>query len=238
MNFFDRTELIMGEEKLKKLQKAHVMVAGLGGVGAIAAEMLVRASVGKLTIIDFDTVNLSNINRQIIALHSNLGEKKVEAMAKRLKDINPEVELNVIDMLIDRDNAEQLIKDYRPDYLLDAIDSLSCKMHLLAQAYHQEIPTISSMGAARKFDPSKVVITDLTKTKICPLARQVRKRINQYNIGKGIMAIYSTEFPTEKGPHEEIDGHRGRSINGTISYMTSLFGLYASSHILQKLMES
>lgn len=169
-NWLERTELLLGAEKLEKLRAAHVLVVGLGGVGAYAAEMIVRAGVGRMTVADADTVNPTNINRQLVALHSTVGRPKAEVLAERLRDINPTLELHVVDKYIKDEETDLLLDSARFDYAVDAIDTLSPKLALILGALKRGIPLVSSMGAGAKTDPTRLEIEDISRTHHCPLA--------------------------------------------------------------------
>ena len=173
-NWLERTTLLLGEDKLQLLKNANVLVVGLGGVGAYAAEMIARAGVGRMTIADADVVSESNINRQLIALHSTIGREKSELMAERLRDINPDIKLTVVNRFIKDDETDALLDSDKFDYVVDAIDTLSPKLALIKGALDRNIPLVSSMGAGAKTDPTKMDICDIAKTHHCPLAHMLR----------------------------------------------------------------
>ena len=237
-DFLERTALIYSPEQLNYFANSHVLVAGLGGVGGFVCESLVRSGVGQLTIIDHDVISKSNINRQIIALNSTVGHKKVDVLSHRLKDINPSIQLNTLDEFIRNDDMDELLTRYQPDIVVDAIDSLACKVALVATAYEKDIPVFSSMGAGRKKDVSKVRVGDISKTEVCALARHMRKRLKKHGITKGIQTVYSTESPIEVGEMESIECGRDRVVNGSISYMPAIFGLMLSGLVLDKLAQT
>ena len=189
-----RTELLLGKERAGKLAESHVLVIGLGGVGAYAAELICRAGVGAMTIVDADTVNASNINRQLPALHSTLGEPKVEVVARRLLDINPRMRLTAINEFLRDERTEEVLLSQPFSFVVDAIDSLSPKVFLMRAAYSRRIPIISSMGAGAKMDPSRVRVADISKTTGCALARAVRKRLKGMGVRQGIPVVFSTEL--------------------------------------------
>ncbi len=189
-NWLERTELLLGQESLQRLQQSHVLVVGLGGVGAYTAEMLCRAGVGELTIIDADSVHPSNRNRQLIALKSNDGEKKVELMAKRLKDINPDIRLHALDEFI-RDERIFEILETPYDYIADAIDTLAPKIFLIKTALERNIPIISSMGSGGKMDPAMIRVVDFADTYNDKLARMLRKRLHKMGIYTGFKVVFS-----------------------------------------------
>lgn len=231
---FERSELVFESQGIDQLQHAHVLVAGVGGVGGFVIEALARAGVGELTIIDHDTVSPSNLNRQIIALNSTVGLKKAEVMAQRVADINPGCKVNVSQQFIRPEDMDSLLT-VPFDYVVDAIDSLNCKVSLVATALKKGLPTVSSMGAGRRIDPSKIQLSDISKTHGCALARNMRQRLKKQRITKGLMTVFSTELPKEPGPMEEIEGARGRVVNGTASYMPGIFGLMLAGYVIQQL---
>jgi tRNA A37 threonylcarbamoyladenosine dehydratase len=230
-----RTELLLGKEKLERLAQSHVLVVGLGGVGAYAAEQVCRAGVGKMTIVDADSVNDTNINRQLPALHSTLGQSKADVMGKRLLDINPELDLTIIPEFLRDERTEEILSSARFDFIIDAIDTLSPKVFLLYHAFHRRIPVVSSMGAGAKTDPSLVGIADISKTKNCGLARAVRKRLRGKGIYKGIPVVFSTEI-ADRNAIIEIEGEAcKRTTAGTVSYMPALFGCFLASYVIRNL---
>jgi len=234
---FERSLLVFEEQGLTQLQNSHVLVAGVGGVGGFVIEALARAGVGELTIIDHDEVSASNLNRQIIALNSTIGLNKAQVMADRIADINPNCRVNVREEFIRPEDMDQLLSSPF-DYVVDAIDSLNCKASLVITAFQKQIPIVSSMGAGRRIDPSKIELADISKTHGCALARNMRQRLKKQRIRKGVMTVFSTEIPKEPGPMEEIEGARGRVVNGTASYMPGIFGLMLAGHVIMELSKS
>lgn len=227
----ERTELLIGKDNIDKLQLAHVLIAGVGGVGGYAAEQLCRAGVGNLTIIDSDVVQSTNRNRQIIALSSTDGKLKTEVLFHRLKDINPEIEVKIIKTFIDENNISDLIKE-NYDYIIDAIDTLSPKVALLAYSFKKGYRIVSSMGSGGRLDPSKVMIDDISKSHHCKFAYVVRKYLHKHNIYKGIKVVYSSEpVPSEAIVVTDGSGNK-RSIVGTISYMPAIFGCYCAAEVI------
>ena len=233
---FERSLLVFEEQGLEKLSQAHVLVAGVGGVGGFVIEALARAGVGELTIIDHDVVSASNKNRQIIALNSTIGQNKAEVMESRIADINPACKVNVSKAFIRPEDMDNLLS-FPYTYVVDAIDSLNCKVSLVATAYNKGLPVVSSMGAGRRVDPSKIALCDISKTHGCALARNMRQRLKKQGIKKGVMTVFSTEIPKEPGPMEEIEGARGRVVNGTASYMPGIFGLMLAGYVIAKIAE-
>ena len=237
MDWLTRTELLFGEEKMNRLRQANVLVVGLGGVGAYAVEQLVRAGIGNITIVDSDTVNPSNRNRQLVALVSTEGQMKADVVATRLKDINPELNLTVIDEFIKHERIPEILDTQKYDFVVDAIDTLSPKVLLIAETYKRGIPLISSLGAGGKFDPSKIEITDISKTHNCKLARMVRKRLSKHQIKKGFTVVFSPETVDKNHVIEVDDELHKKTTVGTISYMPGIFGMFAASHVIRKLTE-
>lgn len=233
-SWLERTELLLGEEKLTLLRNANILVVGLGGVGAYAAEMIARAGVGKMTIADADTVSKSNINRQLIALHSTIGQEKSALMAQRLRDINPEIELQVINRFIKDDETDALLDSQPFDYVVDAIDTLSPKLALIKGALDRNIPLVSSMGAGAKTDPTKMEICDIAKTHHCPLAHMLRKRLHKIGIRTGFQAVFSPEAVRE-GAMILCNEQNKKSNTGTISYIPALFGIGCASVVVRGL---
>ena len=234
-NWLERTELLIGKEKLEKLKQSHVLVVGLGGVGAYAAEMLCRSGVGKLTIVDADTVHPSNLNRQLIALVSTQGEAKAEILAARLKDINPDIELNVINDYICDEKTDALLNQADYDYVVDAIDTLAPKVNLIRMCIEKQLPLISSMGAGAKLDPSKIEVADISKSHHCPLAHQLRKRLHKSGIRKGFKVVFSAEMPIAEAIVLCDDEPNKKSTVGTISYMPAMFGCTCASVVIRDL---
>ncbi|HAC22671.1 MAG TPA: tRNA threonylcarbamoyladenosine dehydratase [Porphyromonadaceae bacterium] len=234
-NWSERTELLLGNERVNYLKEKHVLVVGLGGVGAYAAEMICRAGIGKMTIIDADKVNASNINRQLPATHATLGQLKADVMAQRLRDINPDIELNVIAEFIKDEKIPEILESAKFDYVVDAIDSLSPKVYLIYNAYKMQLPIVSSMGAGGKIDPSQVKIADISKSHNCALAKAVRKRLNRLDVRKGIPVVFSTEFADENAIVKVENEQNKISTAGTISYLPAIFGCYLASYVIRNI---
>lgn len=234
-NWNTRTELLLGAERMEHLTHCHVLVVGLGGVGAYAAEQICRAGIGRMTIVDADTVNPSNINRQLPALHSTLNKPKAEVVASRLLDINPRIKLTVINEFLCDERTEEVISATKYDFIVDAIDSLSPKSFLLFHAYKREIPIISSMGAGAKIDPAQVQISDISKTCSCALAKAVRKRLRGMGVSKGIPVVFSTEMANPEAVVEIDNEQCKRTTTGTVSYMPAIFGCYLASYVIRNL---
>jgi len=240
MKQFNRTELLFGNEAIEIFQKSRIAIMGLGGVGSFAAEGLVRSGIGSILLVDFDKIGISNLNRQLPALHSTIGILKTETMRDRLLDINPSLEIEIYSDFFDNESRDQLLNNI--DFVVDAIDSLGPKAELLESVYKMKIPVISAMGAAGRVDPSKIVQTDISKTYMCPLARKVRKYLHRRGIYKGIPVLFSTEEPIpqfdfEAGSEEEWVSDRGRKRGtlGSVVYLPAIMGMWATSYVLRKL---
>lgn len=232
---FERTRILLDDQEQSRLARAHVLVAGLGGVGSYCAEALARAGVGRLTIIDHDVVGASNINRQLPALLSTVGQSKAELMAARIRDINPACELTVIrEFLVPETVADIVPADV--DFVIDCIDSLNCKVALVATSVERGLRVASSMGAGNKLDPGRIRLADISKTSMCPLAAVMRKRLKKRGIPKGVLTVFSDEPGRAPLPPQPVEGRgRARAVNGTISYMPPLFGLMLAGAVVQRL---
>ncbi len=230
-----RTELLLGWEALEVLSLSTVAVIGLGGVGAYAAEMLARAGVGNLIILDSDTVNSTNKNRQLLALDSTLGLAKTDVMELRLRDINPKIGITVIREYINESNIYSVLDGLSPNCIVDAIDTLSPKIALIQYALASNIPIVSSMGAGAKRDATKVTVKDISKSYNCPLAYMLRKRLRKLGIKSGFKVVFSEELPDSDAfvPVEELNK---KSMVGTISYMPAVFGIVAAQTALDMLL--
>lgn len=230
-----RTRLLLGEEKSERLRQAHVLVVGVGGVGAYAAEMLCRAGVGRLTLVDADTVQPTNINRQLPALHSTLGQPKVEVLAARFRDINPEVELTVLPVFLKDENIPQLLDAARYDFVVDAIDTLAPKCYLIAEALRRRIKIVSSMGAGAKSDITQIRFADIWNTYHCGLSKAVRKRLQKMGIRHKLPVVFSTEQADPKAVLLTDDERNKKSTCGTVSYMPAVFGCYLAEYVIRRL---
>lgn len=231
--WMQRTELLLGSDRIERLRNARVLVVGLGGVGAYAAEAIARAGVGTMTIADADAVSESNINRQLPALHSTVGEPKAEVMARRLLDINPGLRLTVAQRYI-RDEETETLLDEGFDYVVDAIDTLSPKAGLIRSCLERDIPVVSSMGAGAKTDPTRVRIEDIARSHHCPLAHMLRKRLHKMGIRTGFYVVFSDE-PVREGSMMLCEETNKKSNVGTISYIPALFGIGCASVAIRTL---
>jgi tRNA A37 threonylcarbamoyladenosine dehydratase len=232
---WERTSIIVGHGGQVRLQAARILLAGLGGVGSFAAEAFARAGIGQLTLADFDLVAPSNLNRQLVALRSTIGRKKIDVMAERIADINPACRLTLLDRFLHADEADDLLAPGF-HFVVDAIDSLNSKLALLESAVERQIPTASSMGAGGRTDPSRVRVGDLMDTDVCPLAREVRRRLRRRGVGRGILAVWSDETPAPPLVPEPTSRGRPRAVNGTVSYMPALFGMVLAGVVIRRLL--
>ena len=230
-----RTRLLLGEEKMERLQQAHVLVVGLGGVGAYAAEMICRAGVGRMTIVDADTVQPTNINRQLPALHSTMGREKAEVLAVRFKDINPDIQLTVLPVFLKDDNIPELLDATRYDFVVDAIDTLAPKCYLIAEALKRHIKIVSSMGAGAKSDITQIRFADIWDTYHCGLSKAVRKRLQKMGIKRKLPVVFSTEQADPKAVLLTEDEMNKKSTCGTVSYMPAVFGCYLAEYVIKRL---
>jgi tRNA A37 threonylcarbamoyladenosine dehydratase len=241
MRWYARTELLLGEAALARLAQARVVVFGLGGVGSFAVEALARAGVGHLRLVDHDVVSPSNLNRQLFALRSTLGQPKAEVAAARVRDINPDCEVEACHVFIHTDTLPDLLTP-RPDVVVDAIDSVSCKVAVLKTAHERGLPTLSSMGAGGRLDSPQIRVGDLSETRMCPLATVMRRSLRKVGITTGIRCVYSLEPADNKRPANPVDveAHRGpgraRRPVGTISYMPAIVGLKVAEEVLRLLL--
>lgn len=239
---FTRTEILIGLDSYHKLRDTRVAVIGLGGVGSYAVEALARAGIGKFLIIDFDVVNLSNLNRQLLAMHSTIGKSKTTLMEQRIKDINPDAEVECISEFLSKDNRDSYLN--KIDFLIDAIDSLGPKIGLIEYAVKNTIRIISVMGAGNRFDPAQIHISTLSKSWNCPLAKRVRKFLRRRGVTENIPVIFSSETPIKPDEDDDNDAdeiivHRGRTRKtiGSISYMPAIMGMMAASYVIRSLLE-
>lgn len=230
--FKERTSIIVGDQGLDKLDKASVIVFGLGGVGSYVVEALARSGIGRLTLVDFDTVDITNINRQIPALHSTIGCKKVDIISDRVKDINPNIKVIAHAQLYDKTTSDQLL-DGDFDYVIDAIDMLKPKLHLIETCYKRGLKIISSMGMGNKLDPCQIEISDIHKTQMCPLAKIIRKEAKERGIKK-LIVIYSKEKPSK--PRLIQKDSKSEMVNGSISFVPSTGGLIIASYVVRDIL--
>jgi len=235
--WLQRTELLVKEEGIERLQNANILIVGLGGVGSFAAEFLVRSGIGNLTIVDGDTVDITNINRQLPALNSTIGKNKTDVVAERILDINPKINLKKINEFLEPEQMEELLTQEKFDYVVDCIDSLSPKLALIITCKRKKIKLVSAMGAGGKTDPSKVMVRDISKTNNCFLAKQIRKKLKKEQIHKGFRCVFSTEIQDENSLKMTDGSNYKKSFYGTISYMPAIFGLYAAAEVIRFLLK-
>jgi len=236
----ERTHILIGEHGLKNLMDKHVLIIGLGGVGGAATEAMARIGIGKITLLDHDVVSLSNLNRQLIALQSNIGDKKTAVAAKRIANINPDITVNIHDDFIHPDNVQELLSFYKPDYVLDCIDSIVCKAALVYACQKAQIPIVTALGAGGRLDVSKAEITTLKKTHTCGLARALRAQLRKLGGNLNYPVVFSPEPAINALPHEPIPGDsdaRPRATNGTISYLPNIFGFMVAGYAIQQMLE-
>ncbi len=249
---FDRLGLLLSTTGMARLQQASVAVFGVGGVGSYAVEALVRGGIGRLTLIDFDDICLTNINRQIHALDDTVGKPKVQVMAERCRAINPNIQVEPVKVFFSAENADELL-DRGYDFVLDCIDHITAKLHLIEHCFKNKIPIIASMGAANKLDPTKIVVADLAQTEKCRLARVIRRELRRRGISTGVPVVYSTEefhqlsdqsatcndncICPNKNDHQWRCTDR-RVILGSSSYIPPIFGLTMAGEVIRKLSET
>ena len=229
---FIRQEMLLGREAMERLAQAHVIVFGIGGVGSYAVEGLARAGIGALTLVDSDTVGITNLNRQLCALHSTIGQYKSDVMAARVLDINPDCKVRSLPLLYNEESKAQFF-DRPYDYIVDAIDLVSCKLSLICTAREHNIPMISAMGTGNKLDPTQFCITDISKTSGCHLARIMRRELRARGIDHHTV-LFSKELPQTPAAMEEPPPGR-RSIPASLSWVPSVAGLMLAGHVVQEL---
>jgi tRNA A37 threonylcarbamoyladenosine dehydratase len=232
---FSRSQILLGDAGVHHLQQQHLFVAGLGGVGSYCVEALARAGIGRLTLLDHDRVVVSNLNRQLPALLSTVGQSKAELMRARIADINPDCQVTILTDFLGIENVNQLVPG-DVSYVVDCIDSLSCKVALVVESYKRGLKVASSMGAGNRLDPTRIKIADISETILCPLAREMRKRLRNEEVYSGILTVFSDEPPRPPLPPEPTGRGRPRAVNGTISYMPPLFGMMLAGAVIQRLL--
>ncbi|SFV67027.1 HesA/MoeB/ThiF family protein [hydrothermal vent metagenome] len=238
-----RTEILIGKEGLKKLADTHVLIAGVGGVGGSCAESLCRSGIGALTLIDFDIVEPSDLNRQLVALQSTMGLNKVDVLAQRLLDINPNIKLTILNEYIDKEKALAISKNNDIDFVADCIDSIMNKVDILRFCQQNKKPFISSMGAGGRLDPTKITITKMEKTFNCALAREVRKHLRRKHASLNFSVVFSEEVIIKANPHQEVKAYKeeksiSRAVNGVISYIPNIFGMMMAGYIINELLKN
>ena len=238
-----RTEILLGQQGLARLAESHILVVGLGGVGGACAESLCRAGIGTLTLVDFDIIETTDLNRQLVALRSTLGKYKVDILAERLYDINPDTVIIKRNEFIDREKAKAIATQQDTDFIADCIDSIAYKTVLIDSCNQSTKPIISSMGAGGRLDPTQVKISRMDKTENCALAREMRKQLRRIRASMKFPVVHSTEIPIKALPHQVVNATdtapagRPRAVNGVIAYMPNIFGLMMAGHIIQSLLK-
>ena len=233
----ERAELLFKKEGLEKLKNANILIVGVGGVGSFAAEFIARAGVGKITIVDGDVVDITNINRQLPALHSTVGKPKIEVVGDRLLDINPDLELTKINEFLSPKRAFEIVTD-QYDYVLDCIDSVTPKLNLIIAAKRKKVKIISSMGAGGKMEAAKVKVADISNTENCFLAKAIKKRLKEVKIDKGVKVVFSSEIQDENSLRITDGKNFKKSFYGTNSYMPGLFGLFAAETVIRHILKT
>lgn len=236
--WLSRTELITGRQGLEKLAQKHVLVVGLGGVGSFAAEFIARSGIGQMTIIDGDTVDISNVNRQLPATQKNVGQSKAEWMEERLLAINPKLKIHAIREFLRPDAMTRLLEENEFDYVVDCIDSFTPKLHLIEGAYRRGFPLVSSMGAGGKVDPTQIRVVDISETYECKLARLVRKRLRNRKIYSGFKAVFSTERVIRESLMMTDGSNFKKSAYGTMSFLPAAFGCSCAATVVNDLLKS
>lgn len=235
-NWLERTELLMGAESIEKLKKSHVLIVGLGGIGSFAGEFIARAGVGKMTIIDGDVFDPTNKNRQLTALDSTIGRNKAVVLAERIRDINPDIELNVVQEFVVPERVWQLLEEYKPDYVMDCIDSVTPKLEWIVACLRLKIKIISHLGAGGKLDPSAVKVARLTGTYNCKLAAHVKKRLKRQGVDfRRVRAVFSSELQRKDSLKMTDGSNFKKSFYGTASYIPGLFGLMGAAEVIRHL---
>lgn len=227
---FQRTELLIGNENLEKLKNSHIIVFGLGGVGGSAVEALVRAGVGELTLVDFDTVDITNLNRQIIATQNTIGNFKTDVMKERALSINPDIKINSYIEKFLKENSDLFFKNKKYDYVIDAIDLITAKLDLIELCYKEKIPIISSMGTGNKLDPTMFEVSDINKTSVCPMAKVIRKELKKRNVRK-LKVVFSKE--EAKKPLNENSNREKKYNVGSIAFVPPVVGMIMAAQVIK-----
>ena len=233
-DWLHRERMLLGDEALSRIENKNVLLFGVGGVGGFALEAIVRAGVGGVTLVDNDTVSLTNINRQIIADTTTVGRLKTEVAAERARAINPQINVTRYDVFADADNIPKIIDEAHPDYIIDAIDTVSSKLAIISAAKERNIPVISSMGTGSKLDPTRFSIVDITKTHTCPLAKVMRSKLREMGIAH-CDVLFSDEPPIKASCESELEGQTTRHVPGSISFVPSAAGLIIGGYVIKKL---
>lgn len=236
--WLERSELIFGKEAMDSLHESHVLIVGLGGVGSFSAEFIARAGVGTMTIIDGDTFDVSNKNRQLMAMDSTIGKYKSEVLAEKLLDINPELKLNVLTEFVEPERVWEILEEFKPDYVMDCIDTISPKIEWIIASMRLKIKIISHFGAGGKIDPSKVQVARLHRTYNCKLAQHIKKRLKKRGVSyERVRAVFSSEMQDKNSLAMTDGSDYKRSYYGTTSYIPALFGLHGAAEVIRHLTE-
>lgn len=233
--WLSRTELLIGLDNIHKLRQSHVIIFGLGGVGAYTAEQLCRSGIGELTLVDGDSIQPTNLNRQLLALNTTIGKPKTEAISQRLHDINPKIKINIINKFVTKE-LKDILFEKKYDYVVDAIDTLSPKIHLIRFAVENRQPLVSSLGSGGKIDPTQISIADISKSYNCKLGFVVRKRLRRFGISSGFKVVFSTE-KVNKDAVKPVEEFHKKSMVGTISYIPAIFGCFAAAVVIRDLIQ-
>lgn len=237
-NWLERTELLIGEQKIQRLQQSHVLIVGLGGIGSFAGEFIARAGIGTITLIDGDVFDKTNKNRQLTALDSTIDRNKAVVLAERIKDINPEINIHIVEEFVLPERVWTLLEEYKPDYVMDCIDSVTPKIEWIKACLRLNIKIISHLGAGGKLDPSKVQVAKLENVNSCKLGRYIRKRLRREGVNfKRVKAVFSSEVQIKESLKMTNGLNYKRSFYGTISYMPGLFGLHGAAEVIRYLCE-
>ncbi|MBS9774288.1 MAG: tRNA threonylcarbamoyladenosine dehydratase [Tenacibaculum sp.] len=234
-NWLSRTELLIGKESLQKLKNAHILVVGLGGVGSYAAETMIRSGVSKITIIDGDTVDITNKNRQLQALNSTVGLSKADVLRNRFLDINPDLDITVYNKFLEPEAMQELLTNNKFNFVMDCIDSLSPKISLILTLRGMKQPFISSMGSGGKLDPTKIKIKDIKKTRECKFAQAIKKRLSKYKVKDDVLCVYSEEIQIRESLQLTDGSNYKKSFYGTIAYMPAMFGMTMAYEVIRRL---
>jgi len=234
--WLERTELLIGKEKIQRLQQSHVLIVGLGGIGSFAGEFIARSGIGTITLIDGDVFDKTNKNRQLTALDSTIDRNKAVVLAERIRDINPAINLNIVEEFVLPERVWKLLEEYKPDYVMDCIDSVTPKIEWIKACLRLKIKIISHLGAGGKLDPSKVQVAKLENSNSCKLGRYIKKRLRREGVNfKRVKAVFSSEVQIKESLKMTNGLNFKRSFYGTISYMPGLFGLHGAAEVIRYL---
>jgi tRNA A37 threonylcarbamoyladenosine dehydratase len=237
-DWLERTELLLGSEKLEKLSKKHVMIVGLGGIGSFAGEFIARAGIGEITLIDGDAFDPTNKNRQLTALDSTIGRNKAVVLAERIKDISTDIKINILEEFVEPERVWKILEEFKPDYVMDCIDSVTPKLEWIIACRRLKVKIITHLGAGGKIDPSKVQLAQLRNTHNCKLGLHLKKRLKRRNVdNKGVKAVFSSEIQIKESLKMTSGANYKKSFYGTVSYMPALFGLIGAAEVIRFLGE-